>query len=79
MIGSLTNIWPRYRRVPFVQQLGADDCGASCLAMILAAHGVHDTAAGCRVRCGAGRDGARLRTLAFVARSFGLELESIAL
>jgi ABC-type bacteriocin/lantibiotic exporter with double-glycine peptidase domain len=61
-----------WRRVPFVQQLGSDDCGASCLAMVLGAHGIHDVAAECRELCGAGRDGTRLRTLATVARGYGL-------
>jgi ABC-type bacteriocin/lantibiotic exporter with double-glycine peptidase domain len=65
-------------RTPFVQQLSADDCGASCLAMILAAHGVHHAAPVCRARCGAGRDGTRLRTLATVAREFGLATETVA-
>ena len=64
---------PAQRRVPFIQQLGADDCGATCLAMVLAAHGVHDVAAECRTLCGAGRDGVRLTTLAAVARRYGLE------
>jgi ABC-type bacteriocin/lantibiotic exporter with double-glycine peptidase domain len=59
--------------VPFIQQLGADDCGAACLAMVLAAHGVHDVASECRAMCGAGRDGVRLRDLSAVAGRFGLE------
>lgn len=60
------------RRVPFIQQLAAEDCGATCLAMVLAAHGVHDAAAECRRLCGAGRDGTLVRTLAAVARQLGL-------
>ena len=31
----------RGRRVPFVQQLTASDCGAACLSMVLAYHGKH--------------------------------------
>ncbi|HUQ80284.1 MAG TPA: peptidase domain-containing ABC transporter [Gemmatimonadaceae bacterium] len=61
------------RRVPFIQQLGAEDCGATCVAMVLAAHGVHDVAADCRAMCGAGRDGTRMRTLASVAARFELQ------
>jgi ABC-type bacteriocin/lantibiotic exporter with double-glycine peptidase domain len=61
------------RRVRFIQQLGAEDCGATCVAMVLDAHGVHDVAPECRELCGAGRDGARLRTLASVAERYGLE------
>jgi ABC-type bacteriocin/lantibiotic exporter with double-glycine peptidase domain len=63
--------WP-WQRVPIVQQLRADDCGPSCLAMVLAAHGVHDAAAECRELCDAGRDGTQIRTLIRVADRFGL-------
>jgi len=61
-----------WRRVPMVQQLRADDCGASCLAMVLAAHGVHEAAGECRELCDSGRDGTRLRTLIRAADRFGL-------
>jgi ABC-type bacteriocin/lantibiotic exporter with double-glycine peptidase domain len=66
------------RRVPFIQQLGADDCGAACLAMVLSAHGVHDVASECRALCGAGRDGVQLRALCAVAARFGLIAEPVA-
>jgi ABC-type bacteriocin/lantibiotic exporter with double-glycine peptidase domain len=62
----------RRLRVPFVQQLGADDCGAACLAMVLGAHGIGGAAAECRRLCDAGRDGTRVRTLVAVADRFGL-------
>ena len=65
-------------RTPFVQQLSADDCGAACLAMILGAHGVHHAATECRAKCGTGRDGTRLRTLATIATDFGLRAETVA-
>ena len=60
------------RRVPWYPQLGADDCGPACLAMVLAAHGVHDAASECRELCDAGRDGTRLRTLIAAADRFGM-------
>jgi len=59
-------------RVPWYPQLGADDCGPTCLAMVLAAHGVHDAASECRELCNAGRDGTRLRTLIAAADRFGI-------
>ncbi|HTK52388.1 MAG TPA: peptidase domain-containing ABC transporter [Gemmatimonadaceae bacterium] len=59
-------------RVPWYPQVGADDCGPTCLAMVLAAHGVHDAASECRELCNAGRDGTRLRTLVAVADRFGV-------
>ena len=79
----------RRLRVPVIQQDGADDCGPTCLAMVLAAHGVHDAAAECRELCDAGRDGTRFRTLIAAADRFGFtgevrrmhpgELESVHL
>jgi len=69
----------RAPRVPFIQQLGADDCGASCLAMVLAAHGVHDVAAECRAQCGGGRDGTTLRTLVTIAGQFGLQARAASI
>ena len=67
-------------RVPVIQQLRSDDCGPACLAMVLAAHGVHDAAAECRDLCDAGRDGTRVRTLIEASRHFGLagEARSVA-
>jgi len=79
----------RRLHVPVVQQVGADDCGPTCLAMVLAAHGVHDAAAECRAFCDAGRDGTRFRTLIAAADRFSFtgevrrmhpsELESVRL
>jgi ABC-type bacteriocin/lantibiotic exporter with double-glycine peptidase domain len=65
--------------VPIIQQLGSDDCGPSCLAMVLAAHGVHGAAAECRTLCDAGRGGTPLRTLVAVADHFGLTARTRAL
>ena len=59
-------------RVPWYPQLAADDCGPTCLAMVLAAHGVHDAATECRALCNAGRDGTRIRTLVAAADRFGM-------
>ena len=59
-------------RVPWYPQIGADDCGPTCLAMVLAAHGVHDAASECRELCNAGRDGTRIRTLVAAADRFGI-------
>ena len=65
------------RRVPFIQQLSADDCGAACLAMVLGAHGVGGIASECRRLCDAGRDGTRVRTLIAVADRFGLAAHAV--
>ena len=66
-------------RVRFVQQLGADDCGAACLAMVLGAHGVSGVATECRQLCDAGRGGTRVRTLIAVADRFGLTARAVSI
>jgi ATP-binding cassette, subfamily B, bacterial len=45
----------RGRRVPYVQQLEAADCGAACLAMVLAYHGRSITLDQARLAAGTGR------------------------
>ena len=45
------------RRVPVVQQLAAADCGAACLAMVLAYYGKEVAVEDLRALMGIGRDG----------------------
>src|SRR5262245_34661499 len=45
----------RSRRVPYVQQLEAADCGAACLAMVLAYHGAALPLDRVRAAAGTGR------------------------
>ncbi|MBV9282537.1 MAG: peptidase domain-containing ABC transporter, partial [Chloroflexi bacterium] len=67
------------RRVPVLQQLGAVECGAACLAMILSYFGRKTSVAECRERCGLGRDGLTARTIADAARSYGLNVRAFSL
>ncbi|WP_437757317.1 peptidase domain-containing ABC transporter [Sorangium sp. So ce1389] len=62
----------RSRRIPFVQQLSAAECGAACLAMVLGYHGRSVPLAEVRDVVGADRDGARATALLGAARHFGL-------
>ncbi|HYO14890.1 MAG TPA: peptidase domain-containing ABC transporter [Thermoanaerobaculia bacterium] len=66
------------RRVPVLLQLGARECGAACLAMILRYHGRQVTVAECRERLSIGRDGSSLGAIAAAARSFGLRTKAYA-
>ena len=62
----------RRKRVPFVQQNTASDCGAASLTMVLAYHGKHLRLDDVRKVTGFGRDGADAQALLSAARVFGL-------
>ncbi|MEA2236038.1 MAG: hypothetical protein QOC81_762 [Thermoanaerobaculia bacterium] len=66
------------RRVPFVPQMEVADCGAACLAMVLAVHGHHAPLAELREACGLARGGATARRIADAARSYGLDVEAFS-
>lgn len=70
------SLLPRRRRVPVVLQLERTECGAACLAMILAHHGKPTPLAVVREACGAGRDGTTALAIAQAARGFGLRVRS---
>ena len=59
------------RRVPYVQQMEISDCGAACLAMVLAYHGRHLPIAQLRAAIGGGR-GVTARAIIDAARREGL-------
>ena len=69
----------RSRRVPFVHQLSASDCGAACLTMVLAYHGHRRDLASVSAAMGAGTDGARLITIAEVGERHGLYAKAVRL
>ena len=62
----------RRRRVPYVEQLTATECGTACLAMVLQYFGSGTQLADIRAAVGAGRDGSNANVLLDVAHSFGL-------
>jgi ABC-type bacteriocin/lantibiotic exporter with double-glycine peptidase domain len=76
----------RGRRIPFVQQLSAMECGAACLTMVLGYHGKNVPLEEVRETCAVDRDGVSALTLMNAANLYGLrgravkvELESLEL
>lgn len=67
------NMRPLRRQVPYVPQAELTDCGAACLAMVLAFHGHHAPLGEVRERCGSARDGATALKLVRAARTYGLD------
>jgi len=62
----------RKRRIPFVQQLSATECGAACLAMVLGYLGKDVPVEETRERCGVSRDGVSALDILQAASLYGL-------
>jgi ABC-type bacteriocin/lantibiotic exporter with double-glycine peptidase domain len=62
----------RRRRIPFIQQTAATDCGAACLAMVLGYHGKAVSLSQVREATGVSRHGTSAFAILETARHFGL-------
>jgi ABC-type bacteriocin/lantibiotic exporter with double-glycine peptidase domain len=69
----------RGKRIPHIQQLDANDCGAACLAMVLAYHGKTVRLDDVREILGVSRDGATALGILEAARWHGLRGRGVSL
>ncbi len=78
---ALSGLAPRRRRraIPVVRQMETADCGAACLAMVLAWHGRHVPLDELREATGSGRGGVTARSLLEAASAHGLSGRGVAL
>lgn len=67
------------RRIPFVPQLAAVECGAACLTMVLRYFGHHAPLVDVRQACGVSREGVSGEGVVLAAQAYGLTFKAFKL
>lgn len=62
-------------KTPTILQMDAMECGAVCMSIIMAYHGLHISSEKAREACGVTRDGSKAINIIKAARNFGMEAE----
>ena len=72
------NSQEKYRvRVPVILQMEALECGAACLAMVMAYYGKWVPLEEVRRECGVSRNGSNAKNMLLAARGFGFDAEGL--
>ncbi len=69
----------KVRKIPVIMQMEALECGAACLAMLLASFGRWEPLEKVRIACGVSRDGVNAKNLLQAARSYGMKADAYRL
>ena len=72
--GKQTPVKSGVARVPVIMQMEALECGAACLAMVLAYYGKWVPLEQVRLDCGVSRDGSSMKNVYLAAQNYGMEV-----
>ena len=68
----------RHARVPVILQMEVAECGAACLAALMARAGCHRTLEEVRRTCGVNRDGSNALAIVEAARYYGFDADGLS-